>query len=263
MFRIAGAVALLLTLMVAPSMAQRGPGGDRWVPLGQLKVGFVADRDVLRLNHDEAWFGREGPFSDLRLTAERNNVHIMNIRVVYLNGYAEDFKVDGTVRQGQSVNIDLRGERSYLRQIEFVYRSKLSLKGEARLRVDARVARRGPPGPGPGPGPGPQVELLGTQKIGFSRDRDVVRVGRREGRFRRLALRALDNDIEIIDMKVFYGRGGPPDELRNRILLRVGERTAPIDLRGNEPRVIDRIEFVYRARPNFRGGATLEVYGVH
>ncbi len=262
MFRIAGAAALLLMLLAGPSVAQRGPGGgDRWVTLGEQRVGFMVDRDVLRLNHNEDWFRREGPFSDLRLTAERNDIHIMNVRVVYLNGFAEDYRIDGTVRRGQSVNIDLRGDRSYLRQIEFIYRSKLSLKGEARLRVDGRVARRGPPGPGPGPGP--QVELLGTQKIGFAVDRDVLRVGRREGRFRRIALRALDNDIEILDMKVFYGRGGPPDDIQVRRVLRVGQRSEPIDLRGNEPRVIDRIEFVYRARPNFRGAATLEIYGVH
>jgi hypothetical protein len=262
MFRIASAVALLLMLMAGPSAAQRGPGGDRWVELGTMKVGFLADRDVLRLDRDEAWFGREGPFSDLRLTAERSDIHIMNVRVVYLNGFAEDFRVDGNVRRGQSINIDLRGDRSYLRQIEFIYRSKISFKGEARLQVEARVARRGPP-PGPGPGPGPQVELLGSQKIGFAVDRDVLRVGRREGRFSRIALRALDNDIEILDMKVFYGRGGPPDDIQFRRVLRVGQRSEAIDLRGREPRVIDRIEFVYRARPNFRGAATLEVYGVH
>jgi hypothetical protein len=184
----------------------------------------------------------------------------MNVRVVYINGFAEDFRVGGNVRRGQSINIDLRGERSYLRQIEFIYQSKISFRGEARLRVDARVARRGPP---PGPGPGPEVELLGSQRIGFSVDRDVLRVGRREGRFSRIALRALDNDIEILDMKVFYGRGGPPDDIQFRRVLRAGQRTEAIDLRGREPRVIDRIEFVYRARPNFRGAATLEVYGVH
>ncbi|MFN3746027.1 MAG: hypothetical protein ACK4TL_15105 [Hyphomicrobiaceae bacterium] len=250
-------MALLLMLMAGPSAAQRGPGGDRWVTLGELKVGFVVDRDVLRLNRDEDWFRREGPFSDLRLTAERNDIHLINVRVVYLNGYAEDFRIDRLLRRGQGINIDLRGERSYLRQIEFIYRSRLNFKGEARLRVDARVARRGPPDGGP------RVELLGSQTIGFAVDRDVLRVGRREGRFRRIALRALDNDIEIFDLKVFYGRGGPPDNIQVRRILRAGQRSEPIDLRGNEPRVIDRIEFVYRARPNFRGAATLEVYGVH
>jgi hypothetical protein len=257
MFRFASVTALLLMLMAVPSQAQRGPGGDRWVSLGEKRVGFVVDRDVLRLNRDENWFQREGPFSDLRLTAEGNDIHLINVKVVYLNGFAEDFRIDQLVRQRQSVNIDLRGDRSYLREIEFIYRSRLNFKGEARLRIDARVARRGPPQDGP------RVELLGSQKIGFKVDRDVLRVGRKEGRFRRIALRALDNDIEILDMKVYYGRGGPPDDIEVRRVLRVGQRSEPIDLRGNEPRVIDRIEFIYRARPNFRGAATLEVYGVH
>ena len=261
MFRIASAAALLLMLLAGPSVAQRGPGGDRWVPLGEQRVGFLVDRDVLRVNQNEDWFRREGPFSTLRFTAEGNDIHMINVRVVYLNGFAEDFRIDQLLRQRQSFTLDLRGDRSFLRQIEFVYRSRLNFKGEARLRVEALAARRGPPGPGPGPGP--QVELLGSQKIGFAVDRDVLRVGRKEGRFRRIALRALDNDIEILDMKVFYGRGGPPDDIQLRRVLRAGQRSEPIDLRGNEARVIDRIEFVYRARPNFRGAATLEIYGVH
>jgi hypothetical protein len=260
MFRIASAIALLLLLMAGPSEAQRGPGGDRWVTLGERTVGFVVDRDVLRLDRDEAWFRREGPFSALRFTAEGNDIHIMNVRVVYMNGFAEDFTVNQLLRQRQSISVDLRGERSFLRQIEFIYRSRLNFKGQARLRIDAEVARRGSPGPGPG---GPRVELLGSQRIGFKVDRDVLRVGRSEGRFRRIALRALDNDIEILDLKVFYERGGPPDDIQVRRVLRAGQRSEPIDLRGNQPRVIDRIEFVYRARPNFRGAATLEVYGVH
>ncbi len=182
---------------------------------------------------------------------------MVNVRIVYLNGFAEDFAVNQRIRRGQAVSVDLRGDRSYLQQIEFIYRSRLNFKGQARLRVDAQVARRGPPDAGP------RVELLGSQRVGFKVDRDVLRVGRKEGRFRRIALRALDNDIEILDLKVYYGRGGPPDDIQVRRVLRAGQRSEPIDLRGDEPRVIDRIEFVYRARPNFRGAATLEVYGVH
>lgn len=261
MFRIAGAVALLLTLMIVPSQAQRGPGGPgpRWVTLGEKSVGFLVDRDVLRINQKEDWFDREGPFRTLRFTALGNDIHITNIRVVYLNGFAENFTVNQLLRAKQSITVDLRGDRSYLREIEFIYRSRLNFKGQATLRIDAEAARRGPPGPGPG---APRVELLGSQKIGFKVDRDVLRVGRKEGRFRRIALRAVDNDIEILDLKVFYG-AGPADDIKVGRVLRAGLQSEPIDLRGNEPRVIDRIEFVYRARPNFRGAATLEVYGVH
>jgi len=264
MFRIASAAALLLTLMITPSAAQKGPGGERWVPLGEKSVGFLVDRDVLSVNQKSEWFDREGPFRKVRFTAEGNDIHLTSIRIVYLNGFAENFAANQNLRPKQSLTVDLRGDRSYIQQIEFVYRSRLSFKGQATLRVDAESARRGSPGPGPGPGSGPQVELLGSQKIGFAVDRDVLRVGRKEGRFRRIALRALDNDIEVLDMKVHYGgRSGPPDDIQVRRVLRAGQRSEPIDLRGNEPRVIERIEFVYRARPNFRGAATLEIYGVH
>jgi hypothetical protein len=259
MFRIAAAVALLLTLMVAPSQAQRGPGGDRWVNLGEKSVGFLVDRDILRVNQKADWFEREGPFRALRFTAQGNDIEMINIRVVYLNGFSEEFPVNQRLRRGQAITLDLRGERSYIQHIEFIYRSRLNFRGQATLRIDAQAVRRGPPGPGPD---GPRVELLGSQKIGFKVDRDVLRVGRKEGRFRRIALRAVDNDIEILDMKIFYGRG-PADDVQVRRVLRAGQRSEPIDLRGDEPRVIDRIEFVYRARPNFRGAATLEVYGVH
>ena len=259
MFRIAGAVALLLTLMIAPSQAQRGPGAARWVPLGEKSVGFLVDRDILRVNQKADWFDREGPFRSLRFTAEGNNVDLINFKIVYLNGLSDSYNVNQVLRPKQSFTVDLRGERSYIQHIEFIYKSRLNFKGLATLRVEGEAARRGPPGPGPG---GPRVELLGSQKIGFKVDRDVLRVGRKEGRFRRIALRAVDNDIEILDMKVFYGRG-PADDVQVRRVLRAGERSEPIDLRGDEPRVIDRIEFVYRARPNFRGAATLEIYGVH
>jgi hypothetical protein len=260
MFRIAGAVALLLTLMIAPSQAQKGPGGSRWVNLGEKSVGFLVDHDVLRVNQKADWFDREGPFRTLRFTAEGNDIHLTSVRVVYLNGFAENFTANQNLKPRQSLSVDLRGERSYIQQIEFVYRSRLSFKGQATLRIDAESARRGPPGPGPGPGP--QVELLGSQKVGFVADRDVLRVGRKEGRFRKIALRAVGNDIEVLDLKVFYTNGAP-DDIPVRRVLRAGQRSEPLDLKGAAPRAIDRIEFVYRSRPSFKGQATLEVYGVN
>ena len=42
-----------------------------------------------------------------------------------------------------------------------------------------------------------QWELLGEQSVGFGVDRDVIRVGRREGRFSEMALEVRDNDVEI------------------------------------------------------------------
>ncbi|HET6321061.1 MAG TPA: hypothetical protein VFF87_03315 [Hyphomicrobium sp.] len=133
------------------------------------------------------------------------------------------------------------------------------------VSAQPRDRDRGPPGfdRNRGHDRGPQREqwdLLGEQSVGFGVDRDVIRVGRREGRFSALALEVRDNDVEILDMKVFFDRG-PPQDVRVRQTIRRGERTRPIPFAWGDRR-IDRIEIVYRSRPNFRGRAKVAIYGL-
>jgi hypothetical protein len=118
---------------------------------------------------------------------------------------------------------------------------------------------RGPPGRGPDRGR-EQWDLLGEQSVGFGVDRDVIRVGRREGRFSALALEVRDNDVEILDLNVFFNRG-PPQSLRVREFIRAGGRTRPIQFAWGD-RSIDRIEITYRSRPSFRGRAKVAVFGL-
>jgi hypothetical protein len=46
-----------------------------------------------------------------------------------------------------------------------------------------------------------------------------------------------------------------------RSVIRAGRETRALDLRGRD-RAIDRIEMVYRQRPNFRGQATVCAQGL-
>ena len=62
----------------------------------------------------------------------------------------------------------------------------------------------------------------------------MIRVGRREGRFSKMALEVRDNDVEILDLKVFFNRG-PPQSLRVREKMRAGSRTRPLDLAWRRP----------------------------
>ncbi|MEZ5819085.1 MAG: hypothetical protein R3D44_18600 [Hyphomicrobiaceae bacterium] len=123
----------------------------------------------------------------------------------------------------------------------------------------ASAQRRDRPGPS-APRPG-TWELLGSQKVGFKVDRDVIRVGRQDGRFRAIKLRVLDNDIELLDLRVVYGNG-EPDNIPVRQFLRRNSETRTIDLRGNT-RFIREIQMTYKSRPNFRGRATVQVFGLH
>src|SRR5262245_20596968 len=100
---------------------------------------------------------------------------------------------------------------------------------------------------------------LGCQTVSFRVDRDVLRVGRRDGRFGAIRLHARGGDVEMLDLRVIYGNGQPDDIPVRRVLQR-GERTHALDLRGAD-RVIDRIEMVYRAIDDPVGAAQIERVG--
>ena len=92
-------------------------------------------------------------------------------------------------------------------------------------------------------------ERLGCEEVGRRRDRDVIRVGRREGRFKAIRLQARGNDVRVEDLKVVYANGRP-DDIRVRRELREGDETRPLDLKGRD-RAIDRIELV--TKRDFKG----------
>lgn len=103
------------------------------------------------------------------------------------------------------------------------------------------------------------AELLGCRSVGFINDRDVIPVGRRDGRFRAIKLRVSGNDIELRDLDVVYGNGAN-DDLQVRSLIRAGGETRWIDLRGGN-RFIRQINLTYASRPNFRGQAEVCAFG--
>ena len=214
--------------------ARRGDGGGReraaarlrrrlakghraeWELLGQKRVGFGIDRDVIQIGQSEDWY-RSRRFRSLHFQADRNDVHMMSIRLVYLNGFGEDFRVDRLIRDGEELPIDLRGESSFISRIEMTYRSRPGFGGEAVIRVFGEPSRRGgpppgpPPGPMPGPGPAAWVEL-GCQQVSlFGKDRDSVEVGRREGRFKAIRLHVRGADVEMLNLRVIYANGEPDD----------------------------------------------------
>lgn len=104
-------------------------------------------------------------------------------------------------------------------------------------------------------------EQLGCQKVGFLVDRDVIRVGRRDGKFSAIRLQVSGNAVYLNDLKVVYGNGNP-DDIQVRSEIREGGMTRPLDLKGRGERFIDRIEMTYRAKPNFKGSATVCISGL-
>src|SRR5262245_19705867 len=234
----------------------RRGGGDRdWVELGCQKVSFRAERDIVRVGR------REGRFTAIRLFARGGDVEMLDLKVIYGGGQPDDIRVRHILERGERTRpLDLRGRDRSIDSIEMVYRALPNRRDrEPTACVEGLVAHAAGPGPSGG-GRGEWIEL-GCQQVSlFGKDRDSVRVGRREGRFKAIRLHVRGADVEMLDLKVIY-TNGEPDDIPVRHFIRAGDRTRPLDLKGWE-RSIDRVDMVYRTVPNFKGQATVCVEGL-
>lgn len=132
--------ALLASLFVSPVSAQRSAEDDRWELLGEQTVGFRVDTDSIVLLHNEEWY-RNRAYRALQFQAERNDVHLIPLRVVYLNGHAEDVRVDRLIQRGSGLVVDLAGDRSYLQRIYMRYRGQVLSLGPDRIRLQQAVVK--------------------------------------------------------------------------------------------------------------------------
>jgi hypothetical protein len=131
---------------------------------------------------------------------------------------------------------------------------------------DFRVEGDGPPH---GPGGADRYKArwdragwveLGEQTVMGRRDRDVIQVGRREGRFDRLMVVVEDSDLEMKAMRITFANGDKY-EPNLRHVFREEARTRPIDLPGDRRGVaIKEVEFEYGNLPG-GGRARVEVWG--
>jgi hypothetical protein len=100
--------------------------------------------------------------------------------------------------------------------------------------------------------------MFGYQNVGFGIDRDVIKVGGDIGKFDRIRLRVLGNDIHINSLKVTYVDGDSQD-LAVDADIKADTKTKWFELKGD--RFIRDIQMLYRSKPNFKGQARVEVTG--
>jgi hypothetical protein len=262
MLRLITSVAIAILLLLQPAQAQRDRDGN-WELLGEKRVGFDVDRDVIDIGQSEEWF-RNRAYRALRFEAERSDVHMIAVRLVYLNGHAEELRIDRQIRAGGRLPIDLRGDRSYLKQIEMTYRSRPGFSGQAIIKVYGEPARRRPDRPvaEEGRGEGREV-LLGEQRVGFRVDRDTINIGQSEDWFRNRSFRSLrfradGNDVHMMAVRLVYLNGHTEDLRVDRRIRAGGDMR--VELRGDRS-YLRQIEMTYRSRPNFEGQAVIQVFG--
>ncbi len=104
----------------------------------------------------------------------------------------------------------------------------------------------------------PQWELLGSRRVSFAVDRDVIDVGAREGTFDAIRIEVDGGSLEMYNIRLTFGNGDTWSP-NTRVLFRQGSWSRLIDLPG-PARAIRKIEFWYRSRLR-RGQATVRVFG--
>ncbi len=124
---------------------------------------------------------------------------------------------------------------------------------------DERQERWSPPPDRNAPPKEKQWVLLGEKAVGFSVDRDEVRVGRQEGSFTRIRIESQNNDIFLYSMSVVFGSGAV-QKINVNALIPAGGRSSNFDLTGGQ-RAIRTIGLTYKARPGFPGRTTVKVFG--
>ncbi|MDO8353969.1 MAG: hypothetical protein Q7T14_10945 [Aestuariivirga sp.] len=171
----------------------------------------------------------------MRIEARGGTVDIQSVRLIYRGGEQERYRIRERLRPGSMTGIIRKQNRGPLRAVEVSYIPQ----GQVML-----VLRANSGGGGGEPPPVATWNELGCKSVGFLIDRDVVNVGSQEF-YRALRLRSTGFDIEMLELNVRFANG-QRDSYRVNAVIRSGERSTPIDLRG-ERRRIAAIEFIYRS----------------
>ncbi len=108
---------------------------------------------------------------------------------------------------------------------------------------------------------GAKWERLGTRKVNYLVERDVIHVGAKEGGFTKLKVVVNGGSINMHRMVVEY-MNGSTEEIELRHNFRRGSGSRIIDIQGGT-RLIKEIRFFYDTKNLARSKARLTVFGRH
>jgi hypothetical protein len=208
-----------------------------WENLGSVEVGRDRDRSVIQLDRTD------GRFDALRMRVRGSDVNFRRVVVVYGNGKRHNLDFDRVVDAGEETGeIALRGQQGrFINRIILVHEKAQRRGRPAEVQVwahktaEGRTARPGRPDR---PNFGRDWKRVASKEVDRRRDRDVIQLDRKDGRFDEFRLRVLDNDVRIRRMRVEYGNGAAHDlDVDRRI--NEGDATEPITIRRRNGRYID------------------------
>lgn len=242
-----------------PAAAGAGDFGD--VLFGSQTVGFIVDRDVIRVGSEI------GKFDKVRLRVHDADIFIKEMKVVYANGEADEIVVNSEVKRDTRTKwFPLKGDR-FIKEIQFVYNSKPNFRGQARVEALGEYAEGWLDAAGEGRKFNQGWVLLGAETAGFiGFDKDIIKVGRNAGGFRRLRVTVKERAISLNELRIVYS-SGQEDVVPVKTKVDAGSTYGPIDLKGGS-RAIKEIQARYRSRfidkdAAGKGRALVEIWGQH
>ena len=174
----------------------------------------------------------------MRIEARGGTVDIQSVRLIYRSGESDRYRIRERLRPGETTGVIRKQKPGPLREVAIDYIPQ----GQVTLVLRAGA---GPVEPPPPPLPPPVAwSELGCKSVGFLIDRDVINVGS-ENFFRALRLRSTGLDIEMLELGVRFANG-QRDRYSVNAIIRSGQRSSPIDLRGERRRIV-AIELLYRS----------------
>jgi hypothetical protein len=117
MRRISIAATMMLALLAFS--VQKAWAEDKWEKLGERKVDFKAEKDVVEVgSHD-------GKFSHIRFKVQEGDVELYKIKVIFSNGETFEPKTGHHFTEGERTHeIELPGKARHVDKVEFFYRSE-------------------------------------------------------------------------------------------------------------------------------------------
>ena len=264
-----------LCVLVVSGTAHVAEARDNWVLIGTREADLTKTSEVIDVS------AARGSFRAIRLEAKRQGIDVTQVRVIFSDGtdHAED-RLIHLLKGERSRPIASASTDRFVDRVDVVYKNDPGAGSPARLEIwalqtdEGRRARRDAPSaetkrPNPDAAeapsaakPGERTEggdvMFGFQDVGFGMDQDTIRVGSETGKFQKIRLRILKNDVYVNSLKVVYNDSST-DEIPINGLVKRGSRSAWFDVKPGE--FIREIHMLYRSRPNMSGQARVEVTG--
>ncbi len=208
----------------------------------------------------------EGAFSGIRLRAKNGPVDIDRVQIVYSDGSVHNERRNISLSKGERTRpIPEAATGRYIDAVNIVNRPGAGKVVVEVLGIEAKEtaseARQdtAPSNPPPaGAAETDQDVMFGHQSVGFGIDRDVIKVGGDLGKFKRIRLRVLGNDVHVNMLRIVFVDGAEQD-LEVDADIKANAYSNWFDIKGD--RFIREIQMTYRAHPSIQGQARVEVTG--